>query len=83
MHQQPFLAAVDQEYLEQLVRITAAKFRILHHLRQLFVERLVAARPVDLHRGVREEKGHEVGKVPLRDLLPRTVVVVGHAGAPR
>ena len=60
MHKHPdFLPVVDPPDFHELVSITPAGLGFAHNLLERLVQRLVAARPVNLGRRLRKEKPHE------------------------
>ena len=80
--QHPALGAVRRPDLDELIDVTPADLGLAHHLLELLVQRLVAARPVDLPVDLREQQRQERLEVSVQRFLPRAVVVGGHRRLP-
>src|SRR5207249_12035441 len=80
--QDPLLDIVLAPDLHELIDVAPAGLRVGHQLLELLVERLVAARPVDLRMNLREQQRQERLEVEVQRLLPRAVVIGRHDRAP-
>jgi hypothetical protein len=64
--------------LDELIDVAPPDLGLAHHLLELLVQRLVAARPVDPRVDLREQQRQERLEVSVQRLLPRVVLVGGH-----